>query len=204
MLRFAPAAIAALLLCACGGGGGSSSDGSGSSGGGSGGSSGGGFSVRCSGINGGGATTSTRSDASCHGCSSADGAKAADGNLDSFARLSVGQSLPTTGVSLRATAQPGIVYAAGSRPGAYTHVPNNSSAYSVTINSFLAGAQQESVTTDSSNNDSDSLTYFGLVSPTTKPFDAVELLFSNQHPVPTEIATLQVLEICSDGGVVLP
>lgn len=215
MFRIATAMLAALLLSGCifGGGGGSSNDDSGSSsGGGSGGSgssgagssSGGGFSVPCDAITGGGSQVSAATSMPCNNCSSADNGKAADGNLESFATATVGQSLPTSGVSLRATAQPGIVFPAGSKPGAYTHVPDNSPSYNVTIRTFLAGTQQESVRTDSSSTDSDALTYFTFVNPATQPFDAVEVLFSNQQPLLTDTATLQILEICSDGGVSLP
>ena len=116
----------------------------------------------------------------------------------------MGQSLPATGVSIRATAQPGIVFPAGSKPGAYTHVPGNSPGYNVTIKTYLAGVPQETSRTDSSNSNSDSLTYFTFAAPATKPFDAVEVLFSNQQPLPGDTATLQILEICSDGGVRLP
>lgn len=207
MVRIATASLAALLLSACvfGGGGSSDDDGSSSSGGGSGGgSSGGGASIACDAITGGGSRVSAANSTPCNNCSSADNGKAADGNLDSFATATVGQSLPTTGVSIRATAQSGLVFPAGSKPGAYTHVPGNSPGYNVTIKTYLAGVQQESSRTDSSNNDSAALTYFTFASPATQPFDAVEVLFSNQQPLPGDAATLQILEICSDGGVRLP
>lgn len=143
-----------------------------------------------------GATVTSSID-NCPGCSVSDAARSADGDRSSFSGL----AFSTTGgvTTLRATAQPGVVFPAGQSAGALMYVPlANNGAYldiSVTFNTYLGGELQESqsVTSTTIGNldgaGEDHLYSAG----TNKPFDAVELEMSARG----QPATVKVYELCS-------
>ena len=183
MLRSAlPAAVLA-MVAGCGGSGGS------------GGSSSGAY---CDSIRGGGAQFM----ASCTGCTLSSQNAAVDGNLDSAA-----EAVATTGgvnplATLRATAQPGIVYPAGSRGGVFfTAYSNVCDTCSITINTYLGGVLQETQSGANNSGGPGSGAFYSAVN-SLRPFDAVEIVASGVvAPPPTGSGrVVDVFEICSDGG----
>jgi hypothetical protein len=185
----------ACLVCGCGGG--ESGDSSGTQGG-DGGSSGG--NAACASITGGDSRVNFNVDTGCTQCGVTDSQAAADGDLNTAATLKVQNAAPAQGVSIRATAQSGVVFAAGQMAGAYVAVPaGTAQTYTVTIRTLLGGTVQES---DSSDNNGGGCGMCGGHPSrfdgfrTTMQFDAVEVFISDSQAGGTP--DFKVYEICSD------
>jgi len=172
---------------------------------------------RCDSITGGGSKVSSQTEAGCIGCTIDHPEAAADGRTDRFASLTL---FSLAGASLRATAQPGIVYPAGGRAGVLYSPPANNpngdnidagGTWSYGVRTYLRGTLQE---TGSSPVDDEAIAsgpsaaqrYLSIE--TTKPYDAVEAYFSDaqvriggQGQVTPGSAAFKVYELCSDGGV---
>ena len=201
--------LSASLLAACGGSGGSSSGSSGSSSGGSssgGGSSGGSSAFTCSPVGGGSATVSS-SCVSCPSNAATNARLAIDTNLETAAGLTLFNSSDVTAqqgqISLRGTAQSGIIFPAGSKAGLIIGLPTGQSVrYSATVNTYLSGTQQETrnVVTGNTGATNGEVRYFGFTaaSPTTRNFDAVEISITELTPG-AERHDYRIFEFCSDG-----
>lgn len=154
--------------------------------------------VQCTSITGGGTKVSSVLAGTCPGCSIADADKAIDGNLNTFATITVPAAVEG-GFSLRATAQRGIAFAAGSKPGAVVRITKATSAAVETrgiVRSYLGNAAQNEKEFGSSVLGinivgSESGTF---VLPATKTFNAVEYAVEGSF---TEYF-VQVFEFCSD------
>jgi hypothetical protein len=160
--------------------------------GGGGGGAGGGGSVACDSITGGGSTVSSTGPA-------VNPDKAADGDLHSYGALVFSPSGTGT---IRATAQDGIVFPAGSRVGAFVTYLNQSGSNATTLRTYLDGILVESENPgsgffDPTYGDTPAGFYTGFV--TSAPFDAVE--FSEVTSGGTQTSEYRVYEICSDGHV---
>lgn len=177
--------------------------------GGSGGNGGGGISPSafiCSPVGGGNATAQT----SCVTCPTnaiSNKLYAIDTNLDSFAGISLfqpGSSSNQQGdISLRATAQSGVVFPAGSRAGLIFGLPTGQNVrYSATVLTYLNGTQQESrqVVVGNTGATHGEIQYFGFDStvPTTLQFNAVEITITETLPN-LERHDYRAFEFCSDG-----
>lgn len=187
-----------LALVGCGGGNGSSSSSSSGTGGDNlGGNSNG--NTSCASITGGGTKVTTNTDAGCANCSISNASSAADGDLNTYATLSVNNAAPMQGASVRATAQAGIVYPSGQTAGAFVSVPAGSGqSYTVTVKTYLSGVLQESNSGDNSGGvdgvqGGHKSSFDGVK--TTKQFDAVEVLINNNQAGGTP--SFGVYEICS-------
>ena len=171
--------------------------------------------LRCDTISGGSAQTTSSVDPLCVGCAVTDADAVADDDPRSFASMDATDSPPQQSVRIRSTAQPGIVFPAGSRVGAFVTRPPASGIDAqsvVTINTYAGGVLQESGTRGASTciadcgslndvtfNAGDDLPKTFLWFETDEPFDAVEIGFSApgihmQRPV-----VLKVYGLCSDG-----
>lgn len=158
--------LATSALSACGGGGG---DGGNKD-----------IAQGCSPIAGGGTSTSTSVSPACSGCNVSDAAQAIDGNSATFATLNMPANSAGS-VTLRATAQDGVVFPAGSLAGMLHSISYGTSVgLAISVVTYAAGVQQEqfnfnsgsgSSTQDSSNPGRVSYT-------TTRQYDAVELNFT--------------------------
>ena len=154
--------------------------------------------TQCTSITGGGTKVSSALIGACQGCAIVDAAKAIDGNLSTFATITVPVAIEG-GFSLRATAQRGIAFAAGSNPGAVVQIVKTTSAEIETrgiVRSYLGNAIQNEKTFGSSilgiNGVGGQSGVFTL--PASKTFNAVEYLVDgsfNGHVV-------KVFEFCSD------
>ena len=153
----------------------------------------------CSSINGGRAELA----ASCAGCTIDRQTAAVDGNLDSAAAAVATTGGANPAATLRATAQPGIVYPAGSNAGVFfTPYSNVCDTCSVTISTYLDGVLQESRSGVSNSTGSGSKAAVYSAVNALRPFNAVEIVASGLvAPPPTGSGRLvDVYEICSDGG----
>jgi len=164
--------LCGLAISACGGGGGGD----------------GGGNFFCESLSGGNATVTTQT---CGlGCSISNAERAADGDLDSFASATnnFGQSM-----SIRATAQAGIVYGVGSQPGVMFLADSSDN---ITMRTYLDGALQESwafpgngrLEGTGGGNPYSYLSFYA-----TKQFDAVEFGMASTTPI-------EVHEICHNGN----
>jgi hypothetical protein len=158
-------AFAATLLAACGG----SSGPQGASG-------------ACASITGGLATVEATGDVTRP-------AAAADGDFASHASASF--TPLSQFASITATAQPGVVYPAGSVAGAFIHQLNQGTASSTTITTLLDGQPVDSSSPASNAHDGD---FSGVVA--SAPFDAVRVSFTDTGEGAG--ADYRVFEICSD------
>lgn len=177
LIRLLPA-ITAFALSACGGGG--SDDG-----------------ATCNSINGPGAQVTS----SCLGCTISNPDNAADGDLDSAASAAAIAPASNVSVTIRATAQNGVVYPAGSIAGVfYTPHGNVCDNCAITINTYMNGVLQDtrSGTNNSSGHGSKAAYFTGME--TLLPFNAVEIVDSGAAGSLESNALLDVYEICSDGG----
>lgn len=183
----------------------------------------------CNSITGGKAKVSSVIEPGCARCSVKAANAAADDQAKTFASLSVLSSSVFQGVSIRATAQPGIVFPAGGRAGVFFSLPNNNpkgenldsgGSTALGIGTYLRGQLQESAGLNTSaplqNVSSGSYNFPGgdalpkhyTYIETTKPYDAVELYVSDtqvrvrkQGQVDVGSAPYKVYEVCSDGFV---
>lgn len=169
---------AAVLLASCNGGGGDGSSGSGSG---------------CVGSFAGSAQV-TSSTAGCPLCTISSPSSAIDGNPDSAASI----QLPAGGgaVSLRATAQGGVVFPQGNYAGALMARPSSAQAAgSWTFNTYLGGVLQESGGGESNLGGGTAVgdkNYRQFK--TTKQFDAVEISINMQS---ADATPWQVYEFCA-------
>lgn len=149
------------------------------------------------------ASVSSAVDPACTDCSVNDAPRAADDDLDSAASVTAGDHPgdctvlnvncdPPHGVTLRATAQSGVVFPAGNYPAVYTRGP--AGTWSLQLRTFLNGALQEedSLSSSSASGDHSSASAFQ----TSKPFDAVEVFLANTDNSGPEM--IEVRELCSD------
>lgn len=136
-------------------------------------------------------------DAGCVDCGITHAAAAIDGDLDSAAKLIVNSAVPAQGVTLRATAQAGLIFPAGRLAGLYYSAPAGTAQNTtVTISTLAGGVVQE---LSSSSNTSGigggrSKSFNGIR--TSKPFDAVEISIRNSQAESQPV--FQVFEFCSD------
>ncbi|HUR41360.1 MAG TPA: hypothetical protein VM240_09350 [Verrucomicrobiae bacterium] len=177
-------AIAALgILGACGGGGG-------------GGDGGGGSGLNCAAITGGG--TQVLPTLNCAGCTVSNAPAAIDGNTDTYASLFMPAGAGGT-LALRATAQEGIVYPAGT-PAAVIYAIARSSGNALntaeTITTYLNGAPQQTGNAGSVNNVSGGNVQRGRRAiSTVQQFDAIEVTYTQSGG--TASSELQVYEFCT-------
>jgi hypothetical protein len=173
--------------------------------------------LRCDTISGGSAQTTSSVDPLCVGCSVTDAAAVADDDPRSFASMDATNSPSQQGVHIRSTAQPGIVFPAGSRVGAFVTRPPASGIDAqsvVTISTYAGGVLRESGTRGASTciadcgslndvtfNAGDNLPKTFLWFKTDEPFDAVEIGFSAPGIHAQQPVVLKVCGLCSDGEV---
>jgi len=186
--------------------------------------------ARCDSISGGKAKVTSVREAGCLRCAVKKPYAAADDQAKSFASLEVFSSSLLQGISIRATAQRGIVYPAGGRAGVFFSRPDNDpngdnidsgGSYSLGIGTYLGGKLQESAGLLNTNEVLSEARTGGYNFPggstlaneyvyiqTTKPYDAVELYVTDTQvrvggDGQTEVgsAPYKVYEICSDGFV---
>lgn len=155
---------AAMALTACGGGDGGGDD----------------LLMGCAPITGGGTSTQQTITPGCAGCGVNAPGNAIDGSGSSFANLQMpGGSAGT--VALRAVAQSGVVFPAGTVTGFVHSISyGTSSALAISLRTYLMGVQQESFNFNSGAGSSDmDPSQPGRVSfGTQMQFDAVELDFT--------------------------
>lgn len=154
--------------------------------------------INCAAISGGG-TQATQS-VQCTGaaCSGNNKDAAIDNNLDTFATLQMGAGAVGS-VRLRATAQEGIVYAAGT-PAAVVYGIQRSQGTSQstveTISTYLNGVLQETGNASSTNGVTSGDKPVGRrAMGTSMPFDAIE--FSYDQAGGTATVEVQVYEFCT-------
>lgn len=187
------------MLAACGGGGGSVGDDS--------------AEVRsrsaffCSPVGGGGATVGS----SCVNCprdAASNTSLAIDTDLATAAGLTLFHqddvAAQQSQITLRGTAQGGVVFAAGAKAGLVFGLPTGQSVrYSATVSTYLGGVQQESraVVVGHTGATNGELVYLGFdpAQPTTRAFDAVELTIAETAPG-AERHDYRVFEFCSNGA----
>ena len=189
------AVLALAFLSGCGGGGNNNSSGDTVGGGGG----GGGGNSACVSITGGGSQVTASADGvGCADCNVSNESAAVDDDLSTFATLTVNGASPGHGALIRATAQPGVVFPAGQKAGAYVSVPaGTGQTYTVTINTYLTGTLQETNSSDNSQGGvlgGHGSSFDGIA--TTKQFDSVEVFVNNNQAGGTP--EFHVYEICSD------
>jgi hypothetical protein len=154
----------------------------------------------CDSITGGDATITTNTADGCFGCTVANLNQAADGDLATSASVTVPLSFAGQGVSIKATAQAGIIYASGQQAGVFFKVPASSGLanpqLAVTIRTFLAGTAQNPPTTYATTDVGGGMLFKSFK--TSDVFDAVEVMVSN-----TQAASMpfEIHEICSNSNV---
>ena len=171
------------FLSACGGGGGD---------GGGGGSAG----LNCAAITGG--NTQVTPTLNCAGCTVSNAPAAIDGNTETYASLFIPAGVGGT-LALRATAQDGIVYPAGT-PAAVIYAIDRSSGNTLntaeTITTYLDGAPQQTGNAGSVNNVSGGDVQRGRRAiGTAQQFDAIELAYAQSGG--SASSEVQVYEFCT-------
>lgn len=155
--------------------------------------------TQCTTLSGGRTLASPISDAGCLSCNTTYPQRAVDGNLSTAATL-VGAAVVDGLYGLRATAQKGIVFPAGSKPGVVLEVNKSISVATDaqgTVRTYLGRALQNEYVFDAANLLDVNLVgqYRGMVRfKASKPFDAVEVRFSGSYTG----YTIEVFEFCSD------
>lgn len=183
--KAAVVATAVLILSAC-------------SGGGDAGSGGDNLLQGCRPIAGGGTVTSTSVSPGCVGCDVSTAAQAIDGNGSSFATL----NMPTNSagsVTLRATAQSGVVFPAGSLAGMVHSISYGTSAgLAISLVTYAGGVRQEQFNFNSGSGSSTQ----NPAAParasytTTRQYDAVELNFTRASGA--GVVEARIHEFCSN------
>jgi hypothetical protein len=125
-------------------------------------------------------------------------AAAADGDLYSYGTLLL--TATSQSGTIRATAQDGVVFPAGSRAGAFVTYLNQGSSNATLFRTYLDGVLVETESPgsgifDPTDSGTGATFYSGFV--TSAPFDAVE--FSEIDNGANGTAEYRVYEICSDG-----
>jgi hypothetical protein len=137
-----------------------------------------------------------------------DAQAAVDGNLNSFAPMNLGQTVDeqpaADAASIRATAQEGIVYPAGSRAGVFVTMNNPGPSDIALVRTYLDDQLVETASpgntiSEPAQRGTDAQRYFGLT--TSAPFDAVEFSASTTPEEGAAPPDYRVYEICSDGEV---
>ncbi|MDP3857850.1 MAG: hypothetical protein Q8Q73_08835 [Stagnimonas sp.] len=188
------------------------------------------ISARCDSIHGGGAQLAQQVDPGCLDCAIGNAAAAGDDQAGTFAEMAVNSALYPQGAALRATAQDGIVYAAGQRAGAFLTLPDGGDGGAVIqtgissaleLRTYLDGVEQErAISAELPVAASGANAYYSvwnfpggeelpnqyLFLTASKPYDAVELFYSNNQNTAgadglSGTDPLQVYELCSDGEV---
>lgn len=139
----------------------------------------------------------TATDAGCVNCGVTNAPAAIDGDVNSAARVVVNSAVPAQGVTLRATAQAGVIFPAGRLAGLYYSAPAGTTQNTTVTISTLAGGVVQELSTSSNTSGiggGRSKSFSGIR--TTKPFDAVEIAIRNSQ-VESE-PVFQVFEFCSD------
>jgi len=164
----------------------------------------------CDSISGGGAKVTSSVDPGCIGCSISNLLAAADGDLSTSASVQIGIEIPTEGASIRATAQPGVVFPAGNH--ATAAVTENLGGTTLTIldsglelRTYLGGVLQETASDlheyDCATCGPGSTPYSAVSFRTTKQFDAVELFMDpGTNSSGLTGPNFEVFEICSNSG----
>ena len=177
-------ALAAALLAGCGGGGGGAVTDA---------------LERCRAIQGGGTRASFSITPSCVGCTVSEPQRAIDGDGGSYATLYMPAGSGGT-VALRATAQTGTVFAAGSLAGFVAAVTYGPSASAVTeIVTYAGGVEQERIPLriDGTGSASGPLDRPGYeAAQATRQYDAVEFSFTRSSG--TGEMTTRVHAFCSN------
>ncbi len=154
----------------------------------------------CESITGGESTVASNIADGCFGCMVENEEQAADGDLATFATVTAPISFAGQGVSIRATAQSGIIFASGQLAGVYFKAPASSgfgnADLAVTITTHLAGDLQENPTTYKTKDLGGGVFFKSFK--TTEVFDAVEIMVSN-----TQAASgpFEIQEICSNSNL---
>jgi hypothetical protein len=191
-MRALALALAASLLAACGGG---SSD----------------ASRACVTISGGTTQVTTSPQALCSGCTIANGPNAIDGDMTTSATAAFDPSGTGT-LTIRATAQQGVVFPAGSQAGAFlTFVAQDPAKpyLGVYVDTYLGGVRQDRIWDSGGFVGSSSSGNFGygcnkpcdgsrrnITGSAPRDFDAVEIGLARDKSGVTE--QVEVAEFCSD------
>ena len=181
--------VASAALVSCLGGGGAGDD-----------TAGGGGSALCEPIAGGNSSVTDGQPDFCPGCSIDRPEDAADGDLATFASITAPDTFSGQGVTIRVTAQRGIVFSDGQQVAVF-FIPPTSSGFAmpseaVTIKTYLNGDLQDNATSFTTRDPTATGTQYWMRSFTaTKTFDAVEIMVSN-----TQAASMpfEIHEICSN------
>ncbi len=184
--RAATVVTAALFMSACGGGGGGGSNG------------GGNLLQGCRPISGGSTATSMSVSSGCVGCNVSNAAQAIDGNGSTFATLNMPASSAGS-VTLRATAQSGIVFPAGSLAGMVHSISYGTSAgLVISLVTYAGGVQREQFNFNSGGGSStqDPASPGRVSYTTTQQYDAIELNFTRASGA--GIVEARVHEFCSN------
>lgn len=143
------------------------------------------------------AQLTTRIDPGCTQCRIGNAAAAIDGDAGSAAAVVVNAAAPAQGVTLRATAQSGVIFPAGRLAGLIYSAPGGTAQNTtVTISTLSGGLLQETTSSNNSNGigGGRSRNFTGIR--TSKPFDAVEVVIHNTQA--ENEPTFQVFEFCSN------
>ena len=172
MTARAVAPLSALLLAACGGGGGGS--------------------AICAYISGGGSSVTSTVDPACSGCSVSNERAAADGDLGTGATVTISPVIGASdGVSIRATAQHGVVFPAGAEP--VIHFSKANGRLCRGMSTYLDGAVQDSSPAFCFQ-EANASGYDSMVA--SLPFDAVQIDLTSTEAL--ENAVIDIDEICAD------
>jgi hypothetical protein len=137
---------------------------------------------------------------SCTSCAIATPSAAADGNLNTSADITPNSGATGDSATMRATAQSGIVFPAGSKPGVMLTQPRFDSTANDVI-TYMNGAMQERLAGNSTAaikpGGGQAAAYFTFTS--TKQFNAVEFTTTNTWPS-GQSPVYRIYELCSNGG----
>ena len=152
---------------------------------------------------GGGTATLAQSCIACWQGALAEREKAIDTRLDTAATLQLYNPQDTAGqqsiIQLTATAQPGVVFPAGSRPGLILGLPNPRNVpFLVQLQTCLADSCGEPQSRLSTDIDGD-IAYLDFSQPQASAFDAVRVSFA-QIGGALETQNLKLYEFCADGS----
>lgn len=134
-------------------------------------------------------------DPDCSGCSVADAALAADGDLDTYATLSYAPGSRSGGAAIRVSAAPGRVFEPSHQPYVIIGEPSPEFDFDERWSTYLAGQLQDQVRNAYPVGTRASRNEWPVPRPT-KPFDAYEYYHSlGETP---QGAVLKVYELCNN------
>jgi len=148
----------------------------------------------CQAIAGGASSVTVTIDPACEGCSVENAQAAADGDFATYASVTVGPVTPLLvhdGVSLRATAQPGVAFPGGSWPTVF--YAEATGFWEMFMYTWLAGTRQEQTEWELTGRD-DGQGNGWRAQLADEAFDAVEVNVSSNDNVAD--ITLRIQEIC--------